>query len=141
MPDEAADDASPAVDGEFSEIHLDNGGSIAAMAFVSDAETAQAIATRLQERGLSALISPGGVSKSTEHFQQNPSPKLLFVDLSGLDQPMTEIDSLAEVCEPGTTVIAIGDQNDVQLYRGLMGAGITDYLVKAAERRKHRYGG
>jgi len=125
-----SDDIASTDSGEFSDIHLDNGGSIAAMAFVTEAVTAQAIATRLQERSLSALICPGGVHKSVERFQGNPSPKLLFVDLSGLDHPMTEIDALAEVCEPGTTVIAIGDQNDVQLYRSLMGAGITDYLVK-----------
>ena len=124
-PDAAADEA----DG-FSDIEIDNGGSIAARAFVTDVETAQAIATRLQERSLSALVSAGGVRDSIEQFQQTPSPKLLFVDLSGLDHPMGDVDSLAEVCEPGTTVIAIGDQNDVQLYRTLMSAGVTDYLVK-----------
>jgi pilus assembly protein CpaE len=126
---EATDAAAGEADG-FSDIQVDNGGSIAARAFVTDVETAQAIATRLQERSLSALVSAGGVRDSITEFQQTASPKLLFVDLSGHDNPMGEIDGLAEVCEPGTTVIAIGDQNDVQLYRSLMLAGVTDYLVK-----------
>jgi len=114
----------------FEDIQIDNGGSIAAMAFVTDVETGQMIATRFQDRGLSAVVTAGGIRKSTEQFRQTPSPKLLIVDLSGLAQPMSEIDSLAEVCEPGTTVVAIGEQNDVGLYRTLTGAGVTDYLVK-----------
>lgn len=124
-------DAGPAASGEdFADIQIDNGGSVAAMAFVTDVETGQAIATRFQERGLSAVVSAGGVRKSVELFQSSPSPKLLFIDLSGLNDPMHEIDGLAEVCEPGTTVVALGDQNDVGLYRTLTSAGITDYLVK-----------
>jgi pilus assembly protein CpaE len=129
--DSAGQDAGGAASGEdFADIQIDNGGSVAAMAFVTDVETGQAIATRFQERGLSAVVSAGGVRKSVELFQSTPSPKLLFIDLSGLDQPMNEIDALAEVCEPGTTVVALGDQNDVSLYRTLTSAGITDYLVK-----------
>ena len=130
-PPEADVQPEEAVDGEsFADIQIDNGGSIAAMAFVTDVESGQAIATRFQERSLSAVVCDGGVRKSVEKFQQGPSPKLLIIDLSGLDQPMNEIDALAEVCEPGTTVVAVGDQNDVGLYRQLTLAGITDYLVK-----------
>jgi len=131
-PPHAEQDAAGAAAGAaaFADIQIDNGGSIAAMAFVTDVETAQTIATRFQERGLSAVVSPGGVRKSVEKFQSVPSPRLLFIDLSGLAHPMNEIDSLAEVCEPGTTVVAVGDQNDVSLYRLLTSAGITDYLVK-----------
>jgi pilus assembly protein CpaE len=127
----AAVDPGEAVGGEdFADIQIDNGGSVAAMAFVTDVETGQAIATRFQERGLSAVVSSGGVRKSVEQFQTTPSPKLLFIDLSGIDNAMNEVDALAEVCEPGTTVVAVGDQNDVALYRMLTSAGITDYLVK-----------
>lgn len=130
-PQDQAGDAGEAAGGDaFADIQIDNGGAVAAMAFVTDVETGQAIATRFQERGLSAVVSAGGVRKSVEKFQSSPSPKLLFIDLSGLAQPMNEIDSLAEVCEPGTTVVAVGDKNDVGLYRTLTSAGITDYLVK-----------
>lgn len=34
------------------------------------------------------------------------------------------------MCEPGTKVIALGTQNDVKLYRGLIAAGVVDYLPK-----------
>jgi pilus assembly protein CpaE len=38
--------------------------------------------------------------------------------------------SLPSLCEPGVTVIAIGDKNDIGLYRDLVHAGVSDYIVK-----------
>jgi pilus assembly protein CpaE len=40
------------------------------------------------------------------------------------------VHALAEVCEPGVTVIAIGNRNEIGLYRDLLHAGVTDYIVK-----------
>ncbi len=37
---------------------------------------------------------------------------------------------MAEVCEPGTIVIAVGQVNDVRLYRDLLMSGLQDYLLK-----------
>ena len=37
---------------------------------------------------------------------------------------------LAELCEPGVTMIAIGDRNDIGLYRDLVQAGVSEYIVK-----------
>jgi pilus assembly protein CpaE len=53
-----------------------------------------------------------------------------MVDISGLTEPMSRVDALAEVCAPGTMVIATGGANDVTLYRNLKNAGIYEYLVK-----------
>ena len=39
-------------------------------------------------------------------------PNILFVDLSESADPLNDINALAEVCEPGTVVIAIGQVND-----------------------------
>ncbi len=55
---------------------------------------------------------------------------MLFVDLSELGDPLNDINALAEVCEPGTVVIASGQVNDVRLYRDLVASGIQDYLLK-----------
>lgn len=43
---------------------------------------------------------------------------------------MSRVFDLADVCEPAVTVIAIGDSNDVALYRQLIQAGVTEYLFK-----------
>ena len=39
------------------------------------------------------------------------------------------LDSLAEVCDPGTKVLVIGHVNDVLLYRELTRRGVSDYLI------------
>ncbi|HEX7743169.1 MAG TPA: pilus assembly protein CpaE, partial [Sphingobium sp.] len=54
----------------------------------------------------------------------------LFIDMSESGDPLNDINSLAEVCEPGTVVIAAGQVNDVRLYRDLVASGIQDYLLK-----------
>jgi pilus assembly protein CpaE len=43
---------------------------------------------------------------------------------------LSDVNALAEVCEPGVKVIVIGERNDIGLFRDLMGLGVTDYLVK-----------
>ncbi|MEM7041530.1 MAG: AAA family ATPase [Pseudomonadota bacterium] len=53
-----------------------------------------------------------------------------MVDITGSDLPLSDIDSLADVCEPGVSVIAIGERNDCGLFRDLLHHGVTDYLVK-----------
>jgi pilus assembly protein CpaE len=53
-----------------------------------------------------------------------------MVDLSESGDPLNDINALAEVCEPGTVVIAVGQVNDVRLYRDLLASGIHDYLLK-----------
>ncbi len=59
-----------------------------------------------------------------------PVRNILFVDLSESGDPLNDINALAEVCEPGTVVIAAGQVNDVRLYRDLIASGLHDYLLK-----------
>lgn len=57
----------------------------------------------------------------------NPSHIVLDIGLRGQDI-LGEIDQLAQHCEPGTRVLAVGDTNDIILYRGLVSRGVIDYL-------------
>ncbi|MDE2302691.1 MAG: pilus assembly protein CpaE [Sphingomonadales bacterium] len=72
----------------------------------------------------------GGLRNAVQSLSITSSPNILMVDLSESGDPLTDINSLAEVCEPGTVVIAVGQVNDVRLYRDLLGSGIHDYLLK-----------
>ncbi|MCH8202291.1 MAG: pilus assembly protein CpaE [Proteobacteria bacterium] len=72
----------------------------------------------------------GGVANAVRSLGVVPSPRFLVVDLSESDDPRADISSLAEVCEAGTVVLALGSQNDVTLYRDLLNSGINDYLLK-----------
>ena len=75
-------------------------------------------------------VYKGGLRQAVQTLAVSSSPQLLFVDLSETSDPLTDINSLAEVCEPGTIVIAAGQVNDVRLYRDLLASGIHDYLLK-----------
>lgn len=77
-----------------------------------------------------ASIRKGGVMDAVRYLSEHASPKLLIIDISGSDLPLSDIDNLANVCEPGVTVIAIGERNDCGLFRDLLHHGVTDYLVK-----------
>ena len=72
----------------------------------------------------------GGLRNAVQSLSITASPNILMVDLSESGDPLNDINALAEVCEPGTVVIAIGQVNDVRLYRDLLSSGINDYLLK-----------
>ncbi|MEM6909506.1 MAG: pilus assembly protein CpaE [Pseudomonadota bacterium] len=72
----------------------------------------------------------GGLRNAIQSLSVSASPAILVVDLSESGDPLNDINALAEVCEPGTVVIAIGQVNDVRLYRDLLSSGIHDYLLK-----------
>jgi pilus assembly protein CpaE len=72
----------------------------------------------------------GGLRNAVQSLSITASPNILMVDLSESGDPLNDINALAEVCEPGTVVIAIGQVNDVRLYRDLLASGINDYLLK-----------
>ncbi|MEO6388310.1 MAG: pilus assembly protein CpaE [Croceibacterium sp.] len=72
----------------------------------------------------------GGLRNAVQSLSISASPAILMVDLSESGDPLNDINGLAEVCEPGTVVIAVGQVNDVRLYRDLLASGIHDYLLK-----------
>jgi len=72
----------------------------------------------------------GGLRNAVQSLSISASPAILLVDLSESGDPLNDINALAEVCEPGTVVIAAGQVNDVRLYRDLLASGIHDYLLK-----------
>jgi pilus assembly protein CpaE len=101
------------------------------LGFVADADTEKSLRDCLTQLGhADGSIMRGGIAKAIEALSLQRSPNILFVDISGIDLPVSYIHELAEVCEPGVTVIAIGDRNDVGLYRDLIKAGLNDYVVK-----------
>lgn len=100
-------------------------------AFVCGAESMEALVPVLAERGWPLdSVTTGGIEMAIRILGATPSPDILLVDLSESADPRGDIDALAEVCEPGVSVIAMGTVNDVRFYRELMDAGLLDYLVK-----------
>lgn len=100
-------------------------------AYVCDDETAEMLKPIVSELGWAQeKVNKGGLRNAVQSLSITASPNILFVDLSESGDPLNDINSLAEVCEPGTVVIAAGQINDVRLYRDLVSSGIQDYLLK-----------
>ena len=100
-------------------------------AFVCDDATADMLRPVAVEHGWSPeKVNKGGLRNAVQSLSVSASPNILFVDLSESADPLNDINALAEVCEPGTIVIAAGTVNDVRLYRDLVVSGIHDYLLK-----------
>ncbi|RMF11603.1 MAG: pilus assembly protein CpaE [Alphaproteobacteria bacterium] len=100
-------------------------------AFVCDSATTEVLVPILSEREWPLdSVATGGVENAIRTLGASPSPRFLLVDLSDSTDPRADLGALAEVCEPGTAVIALGTLNDVALYRDLIDAGIIEYFVK-----------
>ncbi|WP_414445350.1 AAA family ATPase [Burkholderia sp. 22PA0106] len=102
------------------------------MAFVGDRQTEQTLRNFIFDEALPHThVGLGGVTEAIAHIAKvGRSPRLLLIDLQGSTMPLSDLARLAEVCEPSVQVVALGDKNDVALYRGLLGIGVRDYLVK-----------
>jgi pilus assembly protein CpaE len=105
------------------------GATASALVFIRDDE-ARTVAADAIGGGSSTVSRPGGVEEAVDYLSYDPSPRILVLDISGISDPLTALDRLAEVCMPGTRVIAVGETNDIQFYRKLRAAGVTEYLVK-----------
>jgi pilus assembly protein CpaE len=100
-------------------------------AYICDEGTAETLRPVCIELGWPIeKIHKGGLRNAVQSLSVSASPSILFVDLSESGDPLNDINALAEVCEPGTVVIAAGEVNDVRLYRDLVASGIQDYLLK-----------
>ena len=100
-------------------------------AFVSDEATMEVVRTTVSNLNMPhEKCNMGGLRNAVQTLSVSASPQILLVDLSECGDPLSDINALAEVCEPGTVVIAVGQINDVRLYRDLTASGLQDYLLK-----------
>ncbi len=100
-------------------------------AFVCDDVSVELLKPLVFELGWpTEAVTRSGLRGAVQSLSVSASPTILLIDLSESTDPLNDVNSLAEVCEPGTIVIAAGTVNDVRLYRELLNSGIQDYLLK-----------
>lgn len=101
-------------------------------AFVRDQDSRVFLENYLRDAaGAPSLAGRGGVSEAVAFLESaERPPRLLLIDLSDTDTPMSDIDRLAEACEPSIVVVAVGEKNNVHLFRDLMRSGVADYITK-----------
>ncbi|KQT54036.1 CtpF protein [Aureimonas sp. Leaf460] len=75
-------------------------------------------------------VHMGGIRAAVEHYSGAPTPNLVILESrAGAEELVGELESLADVCDPGSKVVIIGHHNDITLYRDLIRNGISEYLI------------
>jgi pilus assembly protein CpaE len=102
------------------------------IAFVSDQETETALREGLMEAVPQGFeIRRGTVRVAMAALQNMPTPRVLIVDVSGEDQPLSALGELSDVVEPDVRVLVIGDREDLNFYRQMThGLGVLEYLYQ-----------
>lgn len=104
--------------------------TVPCIAFVTDPESRAIVANAAESVLGSVEARSGGLSAACALLVGLAIPQILILDISDSDDPFKDLDRLADMCPAGTKVIGIGEHNDVGLYRRLIHAGLSDYLVK-----------
>ena len=113
--------------------HIAPAPRISIQAFCESVETAAAVQAAGEDRRLGKAhlkIQMGGMAAASEAYRSASTPNVIILEFEqNAEVVLKGLDSLAEVCDPGTRVIVIGRHNDVTLYRELVRRGVSDYLI------------
>jgi pilus assembly protein CpaE len=75
-------------------------------------------------------VQMGGAPAALEAYRTAPTPNVIVLESSGERGALLgHLDTLADVCDPGTKVLVVGHVNDVVLYRELTRRGVSEYLI------------
>src|SRR5467141_2534236 len=94
---------------------------ISIQAFCASADTAAAMQAASEDRRMAKAhlkVQMGGIAAATEAYRSSATPNVVIIESDGRgEELLAGLDMLAEVCDAGTRVIAIGHLNDIMLYR------------------------
>src|SRR5262249_28506824 len=100
------------------------------IAFVIDEPTRTTVQTVCQARHERLVVREGGSREALDYATRYALPRILIIDISDNDRPLEVLHPILAAAEEDSRLIAIGSVNDVTLYREMMEAGVSDYLVK-----------
>jgi pilus assembly protein CpaE len=101
------------------------------MAFAGDEDSLGTLRAWAERQGLPhATVQQGGPDLFAQMLEGAGPPKLAIVDIDGQTDPIGVASRLAGLIGAESKLVIIGSANDVSLYRRMLGAGVTDYLVK-----------
>ena len=102
-------------------------------AFCETAEIAAVLQASAGDRRMQKAhvkVQMGGAPAALEAYRTAPTPNVIVLESSGERGALIgQLDSLADVCDPGTKVLVVGHVNDVVLYRELTRRGVSEYLI------------
>src|SRR5258706_4176818 len=102
------------------------------LAIVSGTDSETAVKNLIVGQSIAnACVQRGTIDDAVQLLKKlDRSPRQLIVDVSGSAMPISDLARLSDVCDPSVAVVVVGERNDVDLYRSLLGAGVQDYLFK-----------
>ena len=105
---------------------------VSVQAFCETTATAEAMQSAGLDRRLAKAhltIKMGGVDAAIETYRSVPTPNVIILETEGSNDILAGLDQLATVCDAGTRVVVIGNEDDVAPYRELVRRGVSDYVV------------
>jgi pilus assembly protein CpaE len=119
------------LDGELERAVPAGAPAPAAMAYLLDGDSEGAVRHSFADLGFIEMrVRHGSIDTAIEELARRGWPRFLVVDISGIDDPLPRINRLAEISDPETEVIVVGERNDIVLYRDLKAAGVAEYFYK-----------
>jgi pilus assembly protein CpaE len=101
------------------------------MAFANDEESLATLKGWAERQGFPVdTVKKGGPDLFSALLESDPPPKLAFIDFDAQEEAVQIAARLVSLCGPASKLIGLGSANDVTLYRNMIAAGMTDYLVK-----------
>jgi pilus assembly protein CpaE len=80
------------------------------------------------------LIVVDTLDSALRRIRSGSAPRVLMIDLADSAAPIAEVSAARAVAGADMKLVALGTVNDVALFRDLISAGATDYLVKPPTR-------
>jgi pilus assembly protein CpaE len=105
---------------------------VSVQAFCETAATAEAVQSAGLDRRLAKAhltMKMGGMEAAIETYHSVPTPNVIILETSGSNDILEGLDELATVCDAGTRVVVIGNEDDVAPYRELVRRGVSDYVI------------
>lgn len=101
------------------------------VAFVADPQTEETVRRLIEWQSIApAVVRRGNCRDAIAYLKRSGSPRMIIIDVSGSEMPLSEMDEAVSICGPNVVIIAIGEENDISLFRDLMVLGVADYVVK-----------
>jgi pilus assembly protein CpaE len=105
------------------------------IAILQDQPTLDRVQGSIRELQLDdELILEPTLESALRKIREGTAPRILILDLSESTAPIAELSAARSVGGTDLKVLALGTVNDVSLFRDLLAAGASDYLVKPLTR-------
>lgn len=108
----------------------------ALVGFIADARSEDSVREGLTDLASEHLdIRRGGIRTAIAAMQKQATPKVLIVDVSNEEQPLSALADLANAVEPDVCVLVVGEIDHVDFYREVTRSmGASEYLSKPLTR-------